>query len=245
MPFGCELDGLRCIWVGHRWWWLQLVGFGLLGGCCSGVFGAVLGCLGRLGCSGMSGPVWVIGPISLSGLSGMSCSLLDSCRFCLCRRYLSPLPVASAGSLSVLPLSLASLVKCKCKRKWKCKMRHARLLLARQVRWVGGMWDARDDDGICKTPAHETQLQQATTRILAKTDALDLISYPAAPQEGGKRQLASIQHPASSWQHPSIKQNKTKEGGCRTDDVGSGRLLEALQRPQLPCKEGKKRGSVG
>lgn len=97
MPFGCELDGF----VMHQGRVPAVVASACPFWLALGVaLGVVLGCLGCLGCLDLSG----LSDLSLSGLSGMSCSLLDSCRF-----------------LSVLPLSLASLVKCKC--KCKCKMR--------------------------------------------------------------------------------------------------------------------------
>ncbi|KAH6986211.1 hypothetical protein BKA56DRAFT_613594 [Ilyonectria sp. MPI-CAGE-AT-0026] len=160
----------------------------------------------------MSGPVWVIGPISIWVVRDVWDVLFV------------------AGFMSLLPLS-PLLVATTCRFSWLAVSASSKFGFPCQVQ-VQAQVEVQNGHAR-RLPAR--QLQQATTRILVKTEALDVITYPAAPQEGGSVNLHpfSIQHPASS-------RTKTKEGGCRTDDVGSGRLLEALQRPQLPCKEGKK-----
>lgn len=189
------------------------------------------GCSGMSGLSGTSGPVWVIGPISIWVVRDVLfvagfVSLLP----------LSPLLVATTGRYCWLAVSASSKFGFPCQVQVQVEVQnaHARLLLARQVRWVGGC-GMREDDGICKTPAHETQLQQATTRILLKTEALGLISCPATPQEGGSVNL----HPASS-----IKQNKRRKVAAErtmSDQEGFQKLSSARNSPARK----EKRGSVG
>lgn len=195
----------------------------LVRGCCSGMSGL----------SGTSGPVWVIGPISIWVVRDVLfvagfVSLLP----------LSPLLVATTGRFCWLPVSASSKFGFPCQVQVQVQVEvqnaHARLLLARQVRWVGGC-GMREDDGICKTPAHETQLQQATTRILLKTEALDLISCPATPQEGGSVNL-----------RPSSASSRANEG--RWLQNGRCRIRKASRSspaPATPLQGREKRGSVG
>lgn len=99
------------------------------------------GCSGMSGLSGTSGPVWVIGPISIWVVRDVLfvagfVSLLP----------LSPLLVAATGRFCWLPVSASSKFGFPCQVQVQVQVEvqnaHARLLLARQVRWVGGMWHA-------------------------------------------------------------------------------------------------------
>lgn len=248
MLFGCELDGLRCIWVGHRWWWLQLVGFGLFGGGLFWGVWVVLGCLGplgRLGCSGMSGPVWVIGPISIWVVRDVWDVLFVAGFMSLLP--LSPLLVATTGRFSWLAVSASSKFGFPCQVQVQAQVEvqngHARLLPARQVRWVGGMWDA----------GGRRNLQDSSTRNTApasnnkdigqnRSPGFDYLSRCAAPQEGGSVNLHpfSIQHPASS-----ITQNKNEgrwlqNGRCRIRKASG-----SSPAPATPLQGRKKGGPSG